>query len=179
MKVLHRAESDKINELVREVWNTLGSGFTGDVYADALEREFLRNGVPYQRNPKVDIYYKGAVLPHTYRADFIVFGKIVLRITGSVKLDEEATRELISVLKATKNSLALHINWKNTMPFVTRVIVASKFINSTNIGTGDWGLGTGGNKSQKEREEGTEGRRDAISEIFPLPSVPSIPQEAV
>ena len=135
MKVLHRAESYKINELVREVWNTLGSGFTADVYADALEREFVRNGVPYERNPKVDIYYKGAVLPHTYRADFIVFGKIVLRITGSVKPDEEATRELISVLKATKNSLAIHINWKNTMPFVTRVIVASKFINSTNIGT--------------------------------------------
>ena len=134
MKTYHPAESDKINELVREVWNTLGAGFTAEVYADALEREFIQNGVPYQRNPRVDIYYKEALLPHTYQADFIVFGKIVLRLTSSVKIDEGATRELISILKATKNNLALHINWANNMPFVNRVIVASKFINSTNIG---------------------------------------------
>ena len=177
MKVLHRAESDKINELVREVWNTLGSGFTAEVYADALEREFARNGVPYERDPQVDIYYKGAVLPHTYRADFIVFGKIVLRVTGSVKPDEEATRELISVLKATRNSLALHINWKNTMPFVTRVIVASKFINSTNIGTGGNESRSNRTPRPRKREEGTDGRREAISEIFPFAS--SIPQEAI
>ncbi|GHV20203.1 hypothetical protein FACS189494_03490 [Spirochaetia bacterium] len=44
MKSYFLAKSDQINALATEVWNNLGSGFTMDVYTDAMEMEFAENG---------------------------------------------------------------------------------------------------------------------------------------
>ena len=133
MKVYFPAESALVKELVQEVWDTLGGGFTDDVYADALEYEFTRNAVPYTRNPRVDIYYKDTVLPHTYVADFIVFGKIILRVTALSRLNETHTRELLTILKGTKNSLAIYINFAHNMPNISKVIAGGKFVTGESL----------------------------------------------
>ena len=63
-----------------EVHNQLGKGFSEIVYADALEIEFIDNGIEYSREKKFTINYKGNRLAHKYKADFIIDDNIVLEI---------------------------------------------------------------------------------------------------
>jgi|CXWL01.1.fsa_nt_gi GxxExxY protein len=47
-----------------EVHNNLGAGFLEIVYKDALEFEFRRDGIPYEREREYVVNYKGSILPH-------------------------------------------------------------------------------------------------------------------
>ena len=42
-----------------EVHNQLGCGFTEKVYQDALEREFQLQHIPYEREVRMRVMYKG------------------------------------------------------------------------------------------------------------------------
>lgn len=42
-----------------DIHNELGKGFSESVYGDALEFELQQNGVPYQRERKFNVLYKG------------------------------------------------------------------------------------------------------------------------
>ena len=48
----------KIIGACREVHTVLGRGFLEIVYKDALEYEFKLRGIPYEREKKLEIYYK-------------------------------------------------------------------------------------------------------------------------
>jgi GxxExxY protein len=128
MKSYYHAESDQINALALQVWNTLGSGFTQEVYTDALEVEFADNGIPFARNVPVPIYYKDKLLPHSYTADFLVHGKIVLCVNARKNINEYYQRKIISMLQVQKLHLGIYINYTHTGVLVNRVTVGSKFV---------------------------------------------------
>lgn len=56
-----------------EVHNNLGAGFAEIVYKDALEHEFNKAGIPFEREKQYKVNYKGIILPHHFYADFVVF----------------------------------------------------------------------------------------------------------
>ena len=74
-------ETYKIIGLCMEVHKILGKGHSENVYADALEYEFQRNEIPYNRELRYNIAYKDIVLPSYYFADFVIFFIILLTIT--------------------------------------------------------------------------------------------------
>ena len=67
------------------VHNELGCGFLEAVYQEALEQEFLFREVPYVREKKLAVQYKGQKLQCHYQADFICFDSVIVRIEGSPK----------------------------------------------------------------------------------------------
>ena len=71
-----------------EVHKILGKGHSEIIYGDALEYEFKKNEVPYNREVKFNISYKDIILPHHYYSDFVVFDEIILEI----KAIQEVTR---------------------------------------------------------------------------------------
>lgn len=76
-------ESYKIVGLCMEVHKALGMGFKEIIYKDALEIEFKKNKIPYRREKKFTVSYKGQILPHSYSADFIVYNSIILEIKAT------------------------------------------------------------------------------------------------
>ena len=70
-ELIHKEESYKIIGICMEVHNNLGPGFLEVVYKDALEYEFLKASIPYQREKKYDVRYKDILLPHNFYADFV------------------------------------------------------------------------------------------------------------
>ena len=52
------------------VHNELGCGFLETVYQEALEREFVFQTIPYIREKKLAICYKGQVMQSYYQTDF-------------------------------------------------------------------------------------------------------------
>jgi len=74
-KIIYKEDSYQIVGICFEVHNNLGPGFLEIVYKDALEYEFRKAGIPYEREKKYTVNYKGKPLPHNFYADFVVFDK--------------------------------------------------------------------------------------------------------
>lgn len=64
MELILKDEAYRIVGFCMEVHNNLGAGFLEIVYKDALEFEFRRDGIPYEREREYVVNYKGSILPH-------------------------------------------------------------------------------------------------------------------
>jgi GxxExxY protein len=133
MKYYFPAENTLLKSIALEVWNQLGSGFTKEIYADALELELTLNKIQFKRNTNIPIYYKKQLLPHTYTADFIIDEKILLFIQAKQGISEFYKREIISMLQAAKLNLGIYINYTYRGAFFNRLTVGSKFITSGSL----------------------------------------------
>ena len=73
--LLYKEEAYKIIGACMEAHKFLGKGFNEIVYGYALEIEFQSQNIPYQREVKFNINYKGKIIPHYYFADFVLTTK--------------------------------------------------------------------------------------------------------
>ena len=110
-ELLYKEESYKIVGICFEVHNNLGAGFLEIVYKDALEYEFKRAGIPFQREVEYEVKYKDIILPHKFCADFVVFNKIILEIKAVNGIADEHIAQSINYLKVSSNKLALLVNF--------------------------------------------------------------------
>jgi GxxExxY protein len=94
-----------------EVHRHLGHGFLEIVYKDALELEFRNAHIPYGREIKFEINYKGYWLPHPYYADFTVYDKIILEAKSVDGLHDDMMARTINYLRASGYTLGLLVNF--------------------------------------------------------------------
>jgi GxxExxY protein len=94
-----------------EVHRHLGYGFAEVVYKDALEEEFRRRRINFEREKRYEVEYKGIVLPHHYFADFVIDGRVILEIKAQVGIHEEAAPQVINYLAASRLPVGLIINF--------------------------------------------------------------------
>ena len=106
-----------------EVHNNLGAGFLEIVYKDALEIEFKKGGIPYEREKMYEVNYKGTILPHKFYADFVLFDKIILEIKGVSGIADEFVAQALNYLKVSDNKLALLVNFGELRLNYKRVIL--------------------------------------------------------
>ena len=104
-------ESYKINGAAMKVYNTLGCGFLEAVYQEALEIEFKKQGIPYEREKELKIYYDGVELSQTYRADFVCYDKIIVELKAISELDDANRSQVYNYLKATGYKLGILLNF--------------------------------------------------------------------
>lgn len=101
-----------------EVHKVLGRGFLEAVYKDALIHEFNLKKIPFIREKKYEVSYKGVTLPHYYCADFIVYDKIVLEIKAQQDVIDPHYRQVINYLAVSKAKLGILVNFgENTLKF--------------------------------------------------------------
>lgn len=93
------------------VHNELGCGFLEAVYQEALEQEFVLRGVPYVREKKLEICYKGQVLKSYYQVDFLCFDSVIVELKALQKLSGVEEAQVIHYLKASGLNKALLINF--------------------------------------------------------------------
>lgn len=93
------------------VYNTLGSGFLEAVYQEALELEFKKRSIPYEREKELTIYYDGQPLEKKYKADFVCYGKIIVELKAVAELDDAHRSQVYNYLKATGNKLGILYNF--------------------------------------------------------------------
>ena len=110
-EIIYKEESFLIIGKCMEVHNNLGAGFLEIVYKDALEYEFRKSGIPFEREKQYKVNYKGIILKHHFYADFIIFDKIILEIKGVNAITEEFTAQALNYLKVSQNKLALIVNF--------------------------------------------------------------------
>jgi GxxExxY protein len=78
----------------------LGPGLPESHYENALRIEFLRRGIPFVRQPLVQVVYEGEIVGEC-RLDFIVDHRLVLEIKAVEKLADVHKGQLLTYLKIT------------------------------------------------------------------------------
>ncbi len=78
-EIIFKDESYNIIGACFNVHSQLGPGFLEAVYQEALEIEFKKQNIPYERQKKLTIYYDGKALSKYYIADFYVMTKLFLK----------------------------------------------------------------------------------------------------
>ena len=114
MNVIYKEESYEIIGICMEIHNYLGHGFSEIVYKDALEIEFRKAEIFYEREKEYEVVYKGIILPHKFYADFVISEKIILEIKGKSQIAEANLAQSINYLKVSENKLAIIVNFGET-----------------------------------------------------------------
>ena len=83
-----------------DVHNQLGSGFLEIVYKDALEYEFTKHLISFEREKEYKVKYKDISLKHKFYADFVVFDKIILEVKAVTAITDEFLAFGINYLKS-------------------------------------------------------------------------------
>jgi len=116
-------ESYQIIGICMEVHRILGKGLLEIVYKDAIEYEFKKKEIQYQREKKYEVEYKGIILPHYFFADFVVFDKIVLEVKAQKGIVDDHYNWVINYLGISKCPLGLIVNFGENSLITKRVIL--------------------------------------------------------
>ena len=121
-EILFKEESYAIIGACIKVHTELGAGFLEAVYQEALEKELAKRNIPFQRQPKLSLFFDGEKLKKFYIADFLCYNSIVLEIKATPVLNDSNVRQLQNSLKASKQKLGILINFGSQSLVYKRVI---------------------------------------------------------
>lgn len=134
--LLFKNESFGIIGAALEVHKVLGCGFVEVVYQEALEEEFKKRNIPFEREKELIINYKGKQLSKTFRADFICYNKIILELKAVSQFTDDHYAQLYSYLKASNMPLGILINFGKANLDSYRLPASKKWQNN-NYGNGE------------------------------------------
>lgn len=106
-------ENYTIVGLCMEVHRILGPGLLKIVYKDALEIEFKNYNIPYVREQKYDVEYKGFILPHNFYADFVVYEDIILEVKSVNEVTNDHLSRTLNYMKLAKTPIGIIVNFQN------------------------------------------------------------------
>ena len=110
-ELLHKEESYKIIGACFEVYKQKGCGFTEPLYQECLAVELAMQRIPFVAQPELQQEYKGTLLTHHFKPDFICFDKIIIEIKALANLIDVHRAQALNYLNATRFDLVLLVNF--------------------------------------------------------------------
>jgi len=110
-EIIFKEESYRIIGSCMKVHTQLGAGFLESVYQEALEKQFIKDGIPYVREKLLLIQFDGVPLKKRFRADFVCFDKIIVELKSAVFVHNDNFLQTQNYLNATKFQLGLLVNF--------------------------------------------------------------------
>ena len=113
-----------------EVHNQLGCGFTEKVYQDALEREFQLQHIPYEREVRMLVMYKGEELQSDFIPDFVGYGKVIVELKAVQELEDMHRAQAINYGKVSGypipfSSISVTLRWNMNVSIIPAIPVIS------------------------------------------------------
>jgi len=109
--MLYKDEVFALIGICMEIHRDLGRGYDEVIYKDAFSVELNRADIPFTREKKYEVTYKGVILPHYYHADYVVWDKILFEAKAVEKLAEAHTKQVLNYLATSKLRLGLLVNF--------------------------------------------------------------------
>ena len=106
-----------------KVHNGLGCGFLEAVYQEALSIEFMEQGIPFQKEKVLDVYYYEHLLEKKYVADFLCFEEVIVELKAIDSIHPVHFAQVLNYLKATNKKIGLLINFGTTKLEYKRIIL--------------------------------------------------------
>ena len=110
-ELVYKQEIFKLVGVCMEIHRELGKGHDEIIYKDAFTVEVNRADIPFTRERKYEVDYKGVILPHSYYADFVVWNKILFEAKAVEQLTDAHIRQVLNYLAVSKLQLGLLVNF--------------------------------------------------------------------
>ena len=111
IELLCRSEVYAIVGAAMEVYNHFGAGFSEAICQEVMEMEFDLQGIPYERQKRMNVAYKGRPLTCQYIADLVCFGQVIVEIKSLRKTTRRDQGQLMNCLRITGLRVGLLINF--------------------------------------------------------------------
>ena len=119
----HSDITHKIIGAAMKVHATLGNGFQEVIYQRALAIELAEQGLSFQRELEMQIYYKGQEIG-TRRVDFLVEDKVMVEIKAVTILEAVHQAQAINYLEAYKLELVVRLVVKLLLKMMLKLEMA-------------------------------------------------------
>ncbi|MEO9218006.1 MAG: GxxExxY protein [Bacteroidia bacterium] len=106
----HEEVTHKIIGCAMKVHSTLGNGFQEVIYQRALAIEMTNQGLGFQREMEMSIFYEGIDIG-TRRVDFFVEENIMVELKALIKLEEVHLAQAMNYCQAYNLPIGLLINF--------------------------------------------------------------------
>ncbi len=106
----HEDITHKIIGCAMKVHSTLGNGFQEVIYQRALAIEMEKQGLGFQREMEMSIFYEGIDIG-TRRVDFFVEENIMVELKALIKLEEVHLAQAMNYCQAYNLPIGLLINF--------------------------------------------------------------------
>ncbi len=118
------ALSNKIIGIAIEVHKVLKSGFNEKIYQRALEEEFIKHNIKFEREKIIRVEYKNKFIGEQ-RIDFLIENELILELKSIERIGNIHIVQILSYLKALDKRLGLILNFGESKLGIKRV--ANKF----------------------------------------------------
>jgi GxxExxY protein len=102
--------TEKIIGCAMQVHRTLGNGFQEVIYQRALALEMSYQGLHFEREKEMYIFYRGEQIG-TRRVDFFVEDCIMLELKAVIEMDDAHLAQAMNYLEAYNMEIGLLINF--------------------------------------------------------------------
>lgn len=110
-KLLYEKETYRIIGACMKVHKNLGSGFLESVYQEVLAKELRNEGIPFEGQKKLNLFYEGERIGKYFVADFLCFHKIILELKSVAFLNKTFENQVVNYLKATEKEIGILVNF--------------------------------------------------------------------
>lgn len=114
------SRTQSVLDALAEVHDTLGPHHTLDIYGQAMGIEFVRRGIPFQREAPLPVWYRGERLGVAQPVPFLCFGEVLVtpKTEPLSRYDETC---LVNVVRGTRSRTALLASFAGERLHVRRV----------------------------------------------------------
>jgi len=106
------------NELAKEavdiafhIHKELGPGLVESVYEEVFAFELIERQIPFTRQEKIKVKYRGRELDKGFRADLILGDKLLLELKSVERIEDVHHKIILTYLKLKHIKLGLLINF--------------------------------------------------------------------
>lgn len=112
-KVLLRDEVFKIVGCAMRVSSALGPGLLEKPYENALVVEFEDAGIPYEKQKRIQIFYKDRQVGDHY-PDLVAFGKIIIATKSVSKITDIERAQTLNYMRLAKLKVGIILNFQKS-----------------------------------------------------------------
>ncbi len=113
-------QTGKIIGAAIEVHRELGPGFLESIYEEALALEFASRGIPFERQRRVPVVYKGVEVG-SHQLDLFAFDEVVVELKAVKNLKDVHFAVVRSYLRALGRAHGLLLNFSTPTLTIRRV----------------------------------------------------------
>ena len=108
--MLHEDLTHRIIGAAMQVHSTLGNGFQEVIYQRAMEIELSYQGLSYEREKDMPLYYREQLIG-SRRVDFFVENCIMVELKAIIQLEDVHLAQAINYLEAYQMQIGLLLNF--------------------------------------------------------------------
>lgn len=106
----HRDLTEKLIGIFFSIYNELGHGFLESVYEQAFSVALAENGLFFQRQIAVPVWFHGQKIGD-FRADLLIGEKVLLELKAGRAIEPSWEKQLLNYLRATDVEVGMLFNF--------------------------------------------------------------------